>query len=123
MVRPYQQNDLEEINSWFQAHNVPKIPVSAIPKVGFVVPYVAAAFLYQTDGNFALIENLVTNPLKEATIRHEAIDMVVDAITNKAKDLGFHQLVFLTNEKQVMRRGERHDFDYVDKYHMMKKEL
>lgn len=53
---------------------------------------ICAGFLYYTNSNMAWIEFIVSNPDYKESDRAEAIKLLIDSISEKAKDLGFKVL-------------------------------
>ena len=108
----------DELLSWFVARDAPLEPES-LPKVGFIIPGKAAGFLYQTDSNIAWIENLVASPTLNREERSESIDLIVLAVAEEARRLGFKVLVGFTELDVVMERAQRLGFEYQGKFHLI----
>jgi len=122
-VRRFQTLDLITINAWYARRGLRTLHERELSQAGFIVPGVAAVFLYGTDSNFAFIENLISNPDRAPGVRKEAIDMLVDATEKEAKALGYDRILFLSEHKQVFDHGKRHGFEFVTILNLYKKEI
>ncbi len=88
--------------------------ISELPKLGLIVMLesepVAAAFLRQVEGGFAMLDGLISNPTMPGYVRNEAIDMVVERIIGVAKCIGMPKLVAYSTDAGTLVRSERHGF-------------
>lgn len=116
MIRQARIHDLDKINVWREQRGLSKWDGLDMPKYGIIVPGVAACFLLKTDTRYAFLEGLIANRDVSAGIRHEALNMCIEACIEKAKKLGFEQLVFLTDHHSVMRYGDAFGFKFVKLY-------
>jgi hypothetical protein len=96
---------------WEEEHGLSPTPPDLFPKIGFFVPSTCAGFLYQTDSNVALIEGLITSPLSDPERRDEALDIVVEALLEEAKKLGYSVVYGFTSVSAVSRRALRLGFE------------
>jgi len=108
-----------QFESWLKVRD-DSMPPESLPQTGFIIPGKAAGFLYRTDSCIAMIENLVAAPGLSKEERSEAVDLVVKAISDEAKKLGFSVLLGYTQLDAVVKRAERHGFVHVDSgYHIV----
>jgi sugar phosphate isomerase/epimerase len=122
-MRPFHPSDLDEINNWYSAHNLPPMKLSLLPKIGFIEPNVAAAFLYQTDSRLAIIENFISNPESDSVIRGKAIDKIADMLVEIAQSLGVELIVGMTQSKSIEKLAYRHGFQSLGEYKMVSLEM
>lgn len=105
---------LEHIYGWLKARNAFVPEPSDMPEHGFVAydegQPVAAGFLRRVEGNYALVDSLVTNPDAPGVVRNQAIDMVVKHLLFKAKRLGLKHLIAFSVDTNTLMRSERHGF-------------
>src|SRR5262245_35083652 len=94
---------------WYRRHTPPP-PPEFLPKVGFVSPGVAMAFLYQTDSKLAYFEGMVANPKTTVEQRSNGLDEVAVALIAEARKLGFKVLVGQTDIPAVVERALRFGF-------------
>ena len=107
----YEDDHYPMLMDWWEKRGMGMTPEERLPEIGYIVPEVAAGFLYQTDSDIALIEGLISNPETDGFTRHGALDAIVDALAEKAKELGFKTLYGFTRQRAVARRAERHGYD------------
>jgi hypothetical protein len=102
----------DQVRAWMRFRNE-EITPDALPQTGFIIPGKGAGFLYRTDSSVAWIEGLVAAPDLDREERNKAIDLIVTAISQKAKALGFKLLLGYTVLEVVVRRAQRHGFKHV----------
>ena len=102
----------ETVRSWMEARNEVITP-DALPQTGFIIPGMAAGFLYRTDSSVAMIEGLVAAPGLGREVRDQAVDAIVLAVIAEAQRLGFKTLTGTTVLEAVVKRAERLGFIYV----------
>jgi hypothetical protein len=112
-IRYVREEHFELVRGWLRSREQDIVP-RALPENGFIVPGKAAGFLYRTDSSVAWIENIVAAPGLSREERNEAVDAVVAAIIERAKELGFELLVGYTLLDVVVKRAERFGFTHVD---------
>lgn len=114
------QFDMIEINEWMNLRNIEsRITPSTL---GIIEPGIAAAFLYITDSNLALIDHMVSNPNSDPKARDQALDAIVSELVTIAQNLGFDIVYGITNNEAVIDRGIGHGFIRLDSS-IMRKEI
>lgn len=106
-VRLVQESDLAEMRKWWdkrKKHDV--FPSIILSDLGFIVPGVAAVFLYTTNSKLAFIENLQANPDVLGERRNDALNAVVSAAYIEAKNRGCTHLLGTTNIEAVCKRAK-----------------
>lgn len=68
---------------------------------------VAIAGLRLCEGPICLLDSLATNPTMSSSVRHEAIDLLVERIHDRAKELGFRAIVCHSKESSIISRAIR----------------
>lgn len=71
---------------------------------------VAAGFLRQVEGGFAMLDGLISNPNKSSEERHEAIDGVVHGLTAMAQRTGLTKLIAFSEDEGTLKRSLEHGF-------------
>lgn len=104
-VRQYVPEDYDTIKHWWTLHGSSVVPPRLLPKVGFVVENVAAAFLYRTDAPVGWIENLISNPSISKDIRSQGIDLLLQTLFEYADSTGIENLVSFTDVDVVVKRA------------------
>lgn len=101
--RKYMNEDFEEIRSWYDMRGM-TVELQDLPKVGFIVPGVAAGFIMQTDTNCCILEPFIANPLTLKKCREVALDSIFKHLIKEAQTLGFKKIFgFSTHLKMVWR--------------------
>lgn len=100
-----------QVFRWMQAWGQP-LSLDALPTTGFIIPGVAAGFLYRTDSSVAWIEGLVASRDVSAEIRGKALDQIVRALRAEARRSGFKILLGYTQFQAVVDRALRHGFEH-----------
>jgi hypothetical protein len=123
MVRPFQPEDIKQINSWYGARGIPPIDKHLFPDVGYIEPGVAAGFLYQTDSSLCFIDGYVANPAAPKASRGEAFDAITISIVRTAKDHGFRQILAYTEHPEIKKRCERSLFNLKGRYDLYVRDI
>lgn len=104
-----------EIKNWWQKQGHHIVPENYLSTRGIVVQdngkALAACWLYATDSAFCLLDHGVVNPDIRRKERSKAMDMVIDALMQMAKILGFEQVLFTTRTKTLISRFKKFGFE------------
>lgn len=106
---------LERLTPMYASWNLPPVKLEQMPVTSFIVENIAGGSLYLTDAKIALIEGLIINREAPEHLKSAALDAVVNAIANKAKELGFTTLYGFTSLDAVVQRANRLGFKTVGK--------
>lgn len=123
MIRNYVATDYEEIRRWYHDRNMDPIRETFLPKVGYIVPSVAAGFLIQTDAKLGFLENYISNPNTDKKIRRRALFDVTNALIQKARDLGFERLFAITDNNSIPFYCNEYAFKYLGSMGLYCKEI
>lgn len=98
--------------------------IENVPQIGYVAyednmtrdpdKMIAAGFLRQCEGNYAIFDGLITNPEVAASVRSEAIDMVVECLINTAKSLKINKIIGFSTDKNTLIRALKFGFTHLD---------
>lgn len=86
------------------------------PKTGFIISgdngvRICAGFLFKTDGNIAIINHIVSNPLPmEKKVRDQAMDLIIEALVSEAMSCDFKLVTAASNVEKLNERYEKHGF-------------
>jgi hypothetical protein len=122
-VKFYTNSDYAEINSWFKAHGMPSPSADLLPSNGFIVPGVAAGFVYLTDSSVSILDSFISNPDSDDDDRSDAIDWIAIHLTNLAMMNGTKLLICNTKIKAVRDRVLTLGFTDTGKHDSFAKEL
>lgn len=107
---PYDRDShFEQVLHWMQLRGETLVP-EALPATGFIVPGVAAGFLYRTDSSIAWIDGLVASKDVPKETRSKALDEIVQALRAEARNSGFKVMMGLTQFQPVVDRALRLGF-------------
>lgn len=123
LVREFETKDYQTLCKWWKDWEKPIIPFESLPKNGLIISDVAALFLYKTDSNIALVENLITNKFYIGKDRDFLVNLLCEEIFTKARSLGF-QHIFSSSENQfVVKRLIKHKYKILDNFKLFYKGL
>lgn len=112
-VVPYvREEHYEQVRGWMRLWKQ-DMPPTALPRNGFIIPGKAAGFLYLTDSSIAWIESLVAAPGLSREERSQAVDAIVTAVIERARELGVEMLMGYTHLDAVVQRAVRLGFMHV----------
>lgn len=90
---------LADMTQWYEIRGRPAPGLCSLPVYGYVVPGLAAGFLYLTDSDIAFADGLVTNPNAPIFDRTNALDAISDEIIATAKRLGVSKLLGFVSKR------------------------
>lgn len=114
-LAPYEKDKHAEfLKSWLRIRHIDPKLVDEVPEKGFIVTKdnltICAAFLREVEGDYFMIDSLVTNPAIEPMLRNEAIDIVVSKLIATARMFGVSKLMATTVDKNTLERAFRFGF-------------
>lgn len=104
-VRFVAKDHMEMVQSWCKARGVQQFQAGWLPTVGFIVPGVCCAWLYVTDSDLHIMENIISNPESDPLDRGEAIDEITKRIAETSKEMGGKWLIGASNIESVIDRA------------------
>jgi hypothetical protein len=123
-MRRFTFKDMDALNRWYSARQLPMVPWRALPELGFIVDDVAAGFLYRTDApELAFLDGFVTNPAAPLRARRHAVQELVEELCNAAYVHGVGCVAGMTEHRSLARLVQRHGFRPIGLYEMLRKEL
>lgn len=107
------------ISEWWTHYKWPPLPLCSLPVNGLVAYYnnipVVAAWVYRTDSDLGAMEWIISNPGVEKEIRNIAIEGLIEACINLAKDLKIRCLCTSVKIPKLISRLENAGFVVADK--------
>lgn len=114
-VRPYiEESDYPVLCEWWKGHKWPPIPAPMLPQTGLIIPGYCAGFVYRTDSSIAMIEWIISNPKAAREHRSQALDELIQALVNKARDLGYSAAFSFIKHPLLLKRYEKTGFTVTD---------
>jgi hypothetical protein len=105
-MREFKYTDVTSINKWLHAQGHPLVSYWDLPKMGFIIPGVCAGFVRQVEGNYGILDGLVSNPLVSAKTRHKAMDSLFTQLIAKSPP----KMIGTTIDKGTFSRAVAHGF-------------
>lgn len=104
--------DYDLISSWYTKRNLNVPTRDSYSKIGFMAGNVCAAWLYQTDSKYCLIENAISDSDSTKEQRDQATDMLLEMMIKTATELGYKTMLTYTNHPSLMKK-ENEKFGFV----------
>lgn len=115
IVRVYNRVDhADHLRSWLRARDKSEQIIDGLPAYGAIAfdgaEPIAAAFLRRAENEYGIFDGLITKPTADKKLRHIALDLVVENVIQKAKELGLKTIVAWTSDTGTLERSDRHGF-------------
>lgn len=106
--------DYPEICEWWRGQKWPHIPKTHLPETGYIVEddnhKLAAAWLYLTGTQFAMMEFLIVNPNAPIKNRSNGIKKLLKGITDTAVEIGVRSIFTSSKASGLIRLMQRNGF-------------
>lgn len=114
-IRLLKEGDYDNtLVKWWDKSDFPAPPKEVLPDngLGGYMVYkgeldICAGFLYQTNSKIAWLEFVIANNEYRESDRGEALEMLINVMSIKAKDLGFSSIFTSLNHKVLISRYEK----------------
>lgn len=107
-IRPFTLEDYPTIHRWWVDHKWTPLPHDLLPVHGFVVEengvMILAGWLYQSDSKIGWLEWIISNPESTHEDRSSAIDLLINVVIYKAKELGMKALFSSLKHDGLMKK-------------------
>lgn len=103
MIRRYTDLDYESVMKWFDSWGMKRIHRNVLSTYGFIIPNVAASWIYTTNSDLCYIENLIRN--KEVKNCQKEIELLLDTCIKAAKSMGYKFIMANTENKSVLKHS------------------
>lgn len=105
----------EKLGCLMKVRNMDEKLVDEVPSYGVIATQcgklVCAGFLRSVEGNFGMIDGLITDPSSSSAERHEAINLVVSSLIEAAKEFRMSVVMAFTIDDTVMARSGLYKFE------------
>lgn len=99
---------------WWEAWKWTPVPLMFLPKIGFIVSNkgqdVCAGFLYQSDSKMAMADWYISAKGIKKDVRKGCLDMLIDALCDAARSLGYLAVVSATRNESLTTKLESMGF-------------
>lgn len=114
-LEAFHVSDKGFVRKWLACHQMNLKVLEDLPEHGYIAfddmdRPVAAGFIRRVEGNYALIDSLISNPEAPGVLRNEALDLITVQLIKTARELGFKQLIAFSRDVNTLKRAERHGF-------------
>lgn len=113
-IRPTNEQDKIHIASWLNDRALNGSLSHDLPTLGLITYYettpVAAGFLRRVEGNYCMLDSLITNKNIPSDYRDMALDYLVPKLINLAKSQGFTKIIAFSQDKHTLIRSLKHGF-------------
>ena len=107
MLRQFTQADEVTRDAWIRERVGSSVP-RRLPRMGLIVDGVACGHLAVTDGDVAIVDDLVTNPAASSADRHEATEAILSQFERVCVILGIRHVLAMTTDDGVRKRCVSH---------------
>lgn len=105
----------EILTEWWEKQDWAPVPVAGLPATGLIAykgnEPLAAAFLYDTDSAWALLEWIVGNPDSDKQDKRKAIGQIIDGLVVFAELKKKKFIHTVTRHKGLLKIYENHGFE------------
>lgn len=109
-IEPVTQENYKVLVEWWKSHGWDAIPFDILPKIGYIINDNVAGFLYSTDSTMAIMEWFISNPNSTKEERNENLNILINFLSEIAKDLGFKTCFTYTVNKGLINKLENNGF-------------
>ena len=100
----------EVLSAWWRGHGQTPPAHDLLPSSGVVVPGICAGFLYAAEAA-GFLDWFISNPqFREKRAKHEALDMVSEALLRLADQMNLKRVSAHTSSVPQTQRGLRYGF-------------
>lgn len=112
-------SDFEAIQAWSFEYGS-TLDKDLLPPVGFIVPGVAAYFVYKVEGTkLVYLENLISNPKIAREIKDLGIQAVLSAALKYCNENGIKVAKAMTTIPKVVQRALEHKANKTEGYTLL----
>lgn len=111
IVSEYQSSYFDHLIALHESNDCPYTGIltpETLPRIGYIAydgAIVGMGFLRMVEGGYGQIDTLVSNKNLSSITRHEGINLIVQAILEKAKQLNLLGIVSYTQDESVVKRA------------------
>ncbi len=114
LIREFKDTDLKHINDFFVKRETKAIELGVLPQHGLIafeagIP-IAAGFLRCVEGQMAMLDSYITDPLADAALRDIALGRLTAKLIKLAKANNINKLMAFSVDKNTLLRACNHGF-------------
>lgn len=110
-TRLLNNNDYNSVQKWLhlQGHK----PIDHMPFITYVIPGVCVGALRHMEGDYCLMDSVVTNPYVSAATRDKALDIMFEKLITVATESQYKCIMGITTIESMHMRAIAHGFSTV----------
>jgi len=94
----------DEVDAWCDGWRMQRFAPGWLPRTGVIVPGVACAWVYFTDSDLAIVENVISNPESTREARGEALASIQQTLESAARARGARYLLGQSGNSNLLER-------------------
>lgn len=111
-VRVFREEDIDEINDWFDDRGEAGISTRVLSRTGLISPGVACGFLFATDSRVCFLDFYISNPHAPKAARNEAFDEITRQLIATAKERDYLLIFGASSHKSIQERCLKFGFTH-----------
>lgn len=100
-IKEYNSGYYFQMYSWYKARKLDCPPIEYFPSTGFIVPNVAAGFVFYTNSPVAIIDGYISNPMASKDVREASLELISESLIHLAKDEDYKLIRCYTSLKCI----------------------
>ncbi len=103
------------VSGWIRARGLGEDAgdLSLLPTSGFVIGGIAVGFIYLTNSSLAFMDGFMTDPASDPKERSLALDLLIVALFDEARSLGYKAVAGTTSAQPLADRLAQHGFNVI----------
>ena len=110
MVKNYNDSYYSQLQNWCEDRGFDAPDKEMLSDIGFIIPDVCVGFLYLTNSKVCYLETILSNPNSSDALRDSSIDLIVEALIQKATILNYKLILSVTKLDCIVKRALEHGF-------------
>lgn len=92
---------------WYNQWNLPIETIALLPDLGLIIEDFCCAFIYHLNSKACYFEGLLSEKSLTKQDRKEKLDHLIEAMLQVAKEAGYQDVIFYSNNNSVISRALR----------------
>lgn len=109
-LRRYTHRDYAMVASWYEARGQRVPSPAALSDLGYIADERVCGFLYLTNSNIAMLENVVASPYTVPSLRKESLTKLMGYMIDTALVLGYDNIFGISKHPSLEKEAKRFNF-------------
>lgn len=109
-VNKITQFALLDIADWYKGHGLSMPNSGMLSDMGFIADGRVAGWLYVTNSNLAIIENVISDPKSIPSLRRASLDKLMGFMIDTALAMGYTSIIGITKHPQMIKISKKFGF-------------